>query len=58
MLMKDTLLGIIRHTLTTAGGSLIAKGVLTTNTLDESVGALVTLIGVVWSIVSKKQQDK
>ncbi len=58
MMMKETLQGIIRHTLTAAGGSLIAKGVLTANTLDESVGAVVTLVGVIWSILAKKQPDK
>ncbi len=54
-LMKDTILGVVRHTLTGAGGSLIAKGVLTTNTLDEAVGAVITLVGVIWSILSKKK---
>ena len=55
--MKDTVLGVVRHTLTTAGGSLIAKGVLTTSTLDEGVGALVTLVGVIWSILSKNKAE-
>lgn len=51
--MKDILLGIVRHLLTTAGGSLIAKGVVTSATLDQGVGAALTVVGVAWSIAHK-----
>lgn len=51
--MKETLLGIVRHALTTAGGVLITKGVVTATTLDQGVGALLTLAGVAWSVASK-----
>lgn len=46
--MKDTILSIVRHTLTAAGGGLVAKGLLTTPGLDTLAGALVTLIGALW----------
>lgn len=51
---KDQLLGIIRHVLTFAGGILMAKGVLTEGMASDIVGALMTLIGTVWSITSKQ----
>lgn len=51
---KETVLGIIRHVLTFAGGILIAKGVADDATVTELVGGLVTVVGAVWSILSKK----
>lgn len=51
--MKDIILGIVRHLLTTAGGTLITKGVITSTTLDQGVGALLTVTGVAWSIAQK-----
>jgi hypothetical protein len=51
--MKDILLGLVRHLLTTAGGTLITKGVITSTTLDQGVGALLTVTGVAWSVAQK-----
>jgi hypothetical protein len=44
-------LGLIRHLLTAAGGALVAKGVISSQVLNEVVGALMTLIGLSWSLV-------
>ena len=52
--MNDTIKGIARHALTTAGGALVTKGVVTATVLDQGIGALMTIIGIIWSIVSKK----
>lgn len=52
---KDTILGIIRHVLTFAGGILIAKGVADDATVTELIGGIITVIGAVWSILSKKK---
>ncbi len=54
---RDVILGLVRHVLTIGGGFLIAKGVVDAPGLDTVVGALVTIIGVVWSIFDKKQAD-
>jgi len=54
MVNNDQLLGIIRHVLTFAGGILMAKGLLTESMASDIVGALMTLIGTIWSISSKK----
>lgn len=51
---KPQLLGIIRHVLTFAGGILMAKGILTEGMVSDIVGALMTLIGTIWSITSKQ----
>jgi len=51
--MKDIILGVARHTLTTAGGALTAKGLATGATVDQGVGAVITLLGIIWSILEK-----
>ncbi len=56
--MKEKVLGLIRHALTTAGGSMVAGGFLTDVDLVAIVGGLVTLAGVVWSYVEKNWRDK
>ena len=54
MIDKQQTLGLIRHTLTFIGGILIAKGLATDGQIIEMVGAAVTLVGTVWSVLSKK----
>lgn len=51
---KDQSLGLIRHILTFAGGILMAKGMVTEGMLTDMVGAIMSLIGVIWSLSSKK----
>lgn len=51
---KDQVLGLVRHILTFAGGILIAKGLVTDAMTNELVGSIISLVGVVWSIFSKK----
>jgi hypothetical protein len=50
---KDQTLGVIRHILTFAGGVLMAQGVVSEGMASDLVGALMTLIGTIWSIQSK-----
>lgn len=47
--------GIIRHILTVLGGGFVADGWLTDNELNSAVGAILTLIGVGWSIWQKSR---
>jgi hypothetical protein len=54
-LTKEQVFGIIRHALTAVGGALVAKGVIDEAGLTEAVGALVALIGVVWSAIAKRK---
>jgi len=51
---KQQTLGIIRHTLTFVGGLLVMNGVTTDAVIMEIVGAAMTLIGGIWSIINKK----
>ena len=47
-------LGIVRHLLTFGGGFVVAKGWLPESALPEIVGAVMTIIGAVWSVRDKK----
>jgi hypothetical protein len=53
---KLQILGIIRHALTFGGGILVAKGILNEGMAVELAGALVTLIGGVWSAISPEKR--
>jgi hypothetical protein len=54
---KQAILGIVRHVLTFVGGLLVTRGLLNETLSQELVGGLVTLIGFVWSVVSKKPSE-
>jgi hypothetical protein len=50
---KEQILGVLRHTLTFLGGILVVRGWTDESTLQEIIGATSTLIGGIWSILSK-----
>lgn len=50
---REVVLGVIRHSLTFAGGILVAKGILEHGLLTEIVGGVMTAIGGIWSVISK-----
>lgn len=50
---KEQILGIVRHILTFAGGLLIADGLATEALTQELIGAIMTIVGGIWSIVVK-----
>jgi len=52
--MNETFKGLFRHAMTTIGGVLIAKGYISANLMEEVVGALCGVVGVIWSIASKQ----
>ena len=51
---KEQVLGVIRHTLTFVGGILIVKGIATEAMTEEVIGAVITAIGAVWSLIKNK----
>jgi len=53
--MNPNLSSLIRHGLTAAGGFLVAKGLASADQIGELVGAVVTLIGLVWSMKNNKK---
>ncbi len=52
---KDQIMGIVRHVLTFGGGFLVAKDWLDAGMLETATGAVVALVGVVWSALGKKK---
>lgn len=54
-LTKEQVIGIVRHVFTFAGGFVLAKGWVDETTLLEISGAVVTLVGAVWSVMDKKK---
>ena len=52
---KQAILGIVRHILTFGGGFMTQNGLATGEEVTTGVSAAVTLIGVIWSVMSKKK---
>ena len=52
--VPDIIAGIIRHLLTAAGGVFVAGGYLTSDQWATIAGALAIIVGVVWSVISKR----
>ena len=52
----DSILGLIRHILTFGGGYAVANGLADEATIEQLVGAIVTIIGIVWSVKNKANQ--
>jgi hypothetical protein len=53
---RNTLLALLRHGLTTAGGALTSKGLAGSDDIEALAGAIVTIVGVVWSIWEKRNR--
>jgi hypothetical protein len=54
-LTKEQLLGIVRHVVTFVGGVLVTKGLIDNSMVQEILGGVTTLAGVIWSIVAKNK---
>ena len=50
--------GIVRHALTSVGGYFVATGALDAGTLETGIGAVVTLVGLGWSIWTKTKTQE
>ena len=48
--MNDSIKSIVRHGLSFGGGFLVAKGLVTVDQANELAGAVITVIGVGWSV--------
>lgn len=53
---KEQVIGVLRHVLTFVGGLFILKGYLDESLVNEIVGGVATLVGTVWSVISKKKE--
>lgn len=54
---KDQVLGIIRHVLTAVGSILVIKGYTDEVTTTAAIGAVITAVGAIWSIVDKREEN-
>jgi hypothetical protein len=52
--MQEKVLGILRHALTFVGGLIVTKGLIDESLFLELSGALLTIVGGLWSVLSKK----
>jgi hypothetical protein len=52
-IMKAATLALLRHLLTFIGGALVAKGFIDTESLQEIIGAIITLLSIGWMTVDK-----
>ena len=52
-IMKAATLALLRHLLTFIGGALVAKGFIDTESLQELIGAILTLLSIGWMTVDK-----
>lgn len=55
---KKEIGGLLRHAATIAGGVLIAKGSLTTDSFHMILGASASIAGTGWSFANKLSQKK
>lgn len=55
---KDVILAGIRQLLTFAGGFVVAKGWLDTETMVAVAGALVTIVSAAWAIITKTKDTE
>ena len=53
---KEQVFGIIRHSLTFIGGLLIVKGTIDESTLEQIISGVITLTGLVWSVIDKNNK--
>jgi hypothetical protein len=53
--MTPEILGLLRHVLTFVGGIIVAKGLIDESLSQEIIGALMTIAGGAWSVLSKKK---
>lgn len=53
LVANKVVLGLIRHLLTIGGGFYINQGVMDNNDQETAIAAVITLIGVAWSVMVK-----
>ena len=56
--MSENVYSFVRHAISFAGGALVAKGYVSQEELMEGVGAVMTLLALIWSFVQKRKAQK
>jgi len=57
-IMKAAAIALLRHLLTFIGGTLVAKGIVDAEVLQEIIGAILTLLSVGWMAIDKVKAPK
>jgi len=57
-IISKVILGLIRHILTTAGGGLVAHGLVTGQQWSDVVGAIMVIVPVMFSAYDKWQAEQ
>lgn len=52
---RENIESFVRHTLTTAGGGLLANGTIDGDTFNAVVGGIVALVGFGWAYFKNKK---
>lgn len=55
---REILLSILRHLLTAGGGAVVTSGTLSGAEVEQGIGALLTLAGLVWSVIEKRAKAR
>lgn len=58
MLLEPLVMGVARHVLTAAGGALATAGYLDASQAQGFAGALLTLVGIAFSVWDKRHRAK
>ena len=53
--MIQAILSLVRHALTAIGAQFVASGYLSSDDLSSAVGAVLTLVGLAWSIYNGRK---
>ena len=52
---REMWMAVIRHTITTLGGALVAAGDLQPGELETIGGAAAIVFGIIWSFIAKRR---
>ena len=54
-MVKESLMGLVRHLATTAGGYFMAQGYVQEGQVEMLAGAAAVIVGIIWSIWQKRK---
>ena len=53
--MNEIYKSLIRHALTVLGGAIVTKGYIDASGMEEIIGSVMAIVGVVWSVYKNKK---
>ena len=53
-MLKPAILALIRQVLTVVGTALVAKGYVQATEVEPAIGALLTIVSVIWCVADKR----